>query len=334
MKRQDKLRLLFHRDFDGICSAAVFLSYAKASFLTEDAGVELTPVDYEIKKSWSDLVLNEPTAILDFLFHPQAQWWYDHHDTAFVRTDWQLSFTTDQCHVWNTSYKSCPRLIVDSIEDNALRQRLESRFSDYLLWCDIVDSASYESAEQLMKCREPALQINLSLATDRSVDYFNFLVHSFAENSLEGVAASPRVRECFLRAFSWQDKAVSHIKNTAEVGNRVAFIDLTEREGLFHRYAAFYIWPDLKFQIAAYKLGGQMKITIGSNPWLPFAGPDLGDIAEDFGGGGHARVAGIALNSRKRAISVGQEIAKILRGEVPYSRQLSFRHELIRQSHH
>ncbi len=331
--KQDKLRLFFHRDFDGVCSAALFLCYAHASILTTDATVDLTPVDYEIKKSWSDLVLNEPSAIVDFLYHPQAQWWYDHHDTTFVRTDWQLSYKPDGCHLWNTSYKSCPRLIVDSIQDDTLRYRLEAQFSDYLYWCDIVDSAGYESAEQLMKCKEPALQINLSLLADRSADYLKFLVHSFAERSIEDVAASPAVRDRFQGAFSRQDRAVSYIRNVAQVENRVAFCDLTEGEGLFHRYAAFYIWPDLKFQVAAYKLGGQLKITIGSNPWAPFAGPDLGDIAEGYGGGGHARVAGITLNSRKRAVSVGQEVAKILRGEMPYSQQLSFRHEVIRQSH-
>lgn len=75
------------------------------------------------------------------------------------------------------------------------------------------------------------------------------------------------------------------------------------------------------------------QLTVGSNPWAVFNGPNLGDIAEAYGGGGHPRVAGITVKSRKQALRVGEEIVKILRGEMPYSQQLSFRHEIIRQSH-
>jgi hypothetical protein len=211
-----------------------------------------------------------------------------------------------------------------------LKERIESQFSEYLYWCDIVDSASYNSAKQLIECKEPALQINLTLTADRSVDYLKFLVLSFAEKSIEDVAALPRVRDLFKSAFAWQDKAVSHIRAVAKVDKHVAFCNLTERDGLFHRYAAFYIWPDLRFQVAAYRQGGLLKLTVGSNPWAAFNGPDLGDIAEAYGGGGHPRVAGITVNSPKKALKVGAEIAKILRGEMPYSQQLSFRHEIIR----
>src|SRR3990167_62168 len=82
--------LFFHQDFDGITSAAVFLSYAKRLDLLSHSRVELVPVDYELKKEWPDRTLPKPGAIVDFLYHPDADWWFDHHPTTFARTDWEI----------------------------------------------------------------------------------------------------------------------------------------------------------------------------------------------------------------------------------------------------
>ena len=55
------------------------------------------------------------------------------------------------------------------------------------------------------------------------------------------------------------------------------------------------------------------KVSIGSNPWNPDAAEDnLASLAEQYGGGGHPRVAAISLepNDIERAKQVAKEIAE------------------------
>jgi len=49
----DKLQLFFHQDFDGICSAAVFVACAKKRGLLDCRQVVLSPVDYGLKQAWA-----------------------------------------------------------------------------------------------------------------------------------------------------------------------------------------------------------------------------------------------------------------------------------------
>ena len=325
--------LFFHQDFDGITSAAVFLSYAKRLDLLSHSRVELVPVDYELKKEWPDRTLPKPGAIVDFLYHPDADWWFDHHPTTFARTDWELSFREDSQHIWNTSYKSCPRLIVDSIRDERVRHALSSRFEEYMHWSDVIDSADYESAQQVVDSKDPALQVNLSLAIDRSPDYLRLLIKHFEEESLGGVVKLAEVRSRVRKAMEWQEAAISFVAHVGEVRNGVAFCDLTSTKGLFHRYAAYYLWPQIKFLVAVYKNDKGFKLTVGANPWQAFRGPDLSLLCERYGGGGHPEIGGILVSKKGRALEIAREITLILRGEKQNAQQLSFRHQVIRQSH-
>ena len=333
MRTTVTFQLYFHQDFDGICSGAVFLAYARLQGLLTHAGVELTPVEYDLKTRWGRTSLPKPCAVVDFLYHPDAEWWFDHHPTTFVRTDWELSFKADPQHVWNTTYKSCPRLIVDSVTEAPVQKELTDQFGEYLHWSDIIDSAEYESPEQVVEAVEPALQINLSLAVDRSPEHLRFLVRAFEENPIRKVASYDEVQSRFRKAMDWQKQAISYIERVAEVRDGVAFCDLTQTRGLFHRYAAYYLWPNIKFLVAVYRDGKGFKLTVGANPWRPFSGPDLSLLCERYGGGGHPEIGGILVSTKKRALQVGREIAQILKGKTEYVQQLSFRHQVIRQSH-
>lgn len=333
MNSKDNFHVFFHRDFDGICSAAVFLAYAKLQFLLPQSNVELVPVDYNINEKWASEPLPKPSAVVDFLYHPDADWWFDHHHTTFARQDWEFSFRPDERHVWNTTYRSCPRLIVDSMADTDLRDQLKAPFKEYLEWCDIIDSAQYESARQVVECGQPALQINLSLAVDRSPEYLKRLVELFGRESLSEVANSEDVHPKFQRAVQWQADALEYLKEVADVRDGVVSCDLTSRKGMFSRYGAYYLWPETRFLVAVYTDGKGFRLTISTNPWRTFEGPDLSALAREYGGGGHPRVAGISVSTRKRALQIGVEIAEILRGKRNYFHQLSLRDEVIRQTH-
>jgi hypothetical protein len=331
MAQRASLNVFFHRDFDGICSAAVFLASVSGTRVAHGFQVELVPVDYDLKPSWAQTVLPKRSAILDFLYHPAADWWFDHHPSAFVKAEWEASFRPDDRHVWNTQYKSCPGLILDSLRDDVLKADLRARFREHVIWSDIIDSAQYSSPCQVVEAVEPALRINLSLAVHGDRGYFTFLVKCLEEKSLDEVARLKDVSRRYEKAMNWQKSALAYMERVAEVRNGVAFFDLRKRGEMFHRYAPYYFWPDVKHAVAVYANGQSSRIAVSSNPWGRHEGPDLGALCEQYGGGGHRRVAGVANLERRQALRVGREIARKLRGEEPYSEQLPFRQEILRE---
>jgi hypothetical protein len=331
MVRRNRLHVFFHRDFDGICSAAVFLASVSRTGAVSGHEVELVPVDYDVKPTWAGTVLPKQSAIVDFLYHPAAEWWFDHHPSTFVKAEWEASFKPDDRHVWNTRYKSCPGLILDSLRDEVLRANLKARFREHVIWSDIIDSAQYSSPTQVVEAVEPALRVNLSLAVDGDPRYFVFLVMCLEQRPLDEVARLEEVSRRYKKAMSWQKLALAYMKKVAEVGEGVAFFDLRNHGEMFHRYAPYYFWPDIKFAVAVYSNGQGFRVTVSSNPWEDYDGPDLATLCEQYGGGGHRRVAAVANLEKRQALRVAREMARKLRGEEPYIEQLPFRQQILRE---
>ena len=73
----------FHKDFDGVCSAALFSEILESFSFCSRGEIALIGVDYDIKSEWRSRSLSSPNAVLDFLFHPEANWWFDHHASTF-----------------------------------------------------------------------------------------------------------------------------------------------------------------------------------------------------------------------------------------------------------
>jgi hypothetical protein len=317
------LSVYFHRDFDGICSAAVFLAYVRAVHSVSE--FELLPVDYDSKAQWGDRTLQRPCAILDFLYHPDADWWFDHHAAAFVRKDWELQYQPDARHKWEPTYRSCPALVIDSISDDTLRSQFRSRFSEAVRWCDVIDSAAYYNPQQVIDAAEPALRISVSLTQDATSEYLAALVYALEELPLARVADLKEVSSRYMKTREWQQGALDFIRNGAVTSNGVAFIDFAGRSELFHRYAVYYLWPDTSFQVLLYKLSGLYRITVTANPWKAHVAPDIGAVCKLYGGGGHSSVGGIVFKSVHQARKAAREIVALLRQRKPFYEQLSLR---------
>src|SRR5947208_1941179 len=75
--------LYFHSPcFDGITSAVLAWDFLETN---QDWTLEqLHSVNYDLRASWLSTELQTPCAVVDFLYHPQAQFWADHHLTTFL----------------------------------------------------------------------------------------------------------------------------------------------------------------------------------------------------------------------------------------------------------
>ena len=121
----EALRIHYHRDFDGMVSAAVL-----AEILREVRGEQRltwSSVNYDQRKDWDDFSRGERFAIVDFHFHPRAEYWFDHHPTTFLAPELRAQYRPTERWRWDPGSPSCPPLILRLIARCPALQRLPGR---------------------------------------------------------------------------------------------------------------------------------------------------------------------------------------------------------------
>ncbi len=97
----------------------------------------------------------------------------------------------------------------------------------------------------------------------------------------------------------------------------VIYFDITDLDmDGYNKFIPYMLYPDARYTVSVLTSPTRAKISIGSNPWNPDAAEDnLASLAEQYGGGGHPRVAAISLDPDdvERASEVARVIAEKLR---------------------
>ena len=308
-------RILFHHDFDGICAAAVLLRFF-------GHGVEVEPVDYVLRATWPSLRLSE-TAIVDFLFHPDATWWFDHHVTSFISPQFRKLYTPSPSHRWDTRFLSCPPLVLGVLSEQADIADLVAIFREWVRWSDIIDGARYESAGQAIFGQSACITINNALNETSEPSLRIDLVQRIAKgDSPVEIAESEPVRALALRFVDRQadalNQTVGHLHRCGSVG----LVDITDTSLPFSRYAAYIIDPDILYSITAYDSHAadhRYRVSLSASPWRESGKNvvNMGALARQYGGGGRASVGSIAFDSQNDCRRVARELARdIDRGEI------------------
>jgi len=180
--------LHFHMQcFDGVVSAVIARAY-----LTQREGwpePTLVPVTYTVQQDWLKRAFGPRTAIVDFLFHPEASFWADHHETAFLGGPPQRM---EPLWFYDPRAGSCAGLLARVLPERGFDPQ---RFSELISWSERIDAARYASPEEAIFPRSPALVVNASL-TDATPSNTTFL--SLAQISGPAFSCStPAVLFCF-----------------------------------------------------------------------------------------------------------------------------------------
>src|SRR5205823_4390536 len=128
--------LYFHYPcFDGLVSgvlASQFLETAKAWHIER-----FCPVNYESRATWISTPLDRSAAIVDFLYHPQASFWSDHHSTTFVsphaKKDYEQRSGAVTCLLFDETARSCARLLWNHLNSSIPDAE---RYRDMVAWAD------------------------------------------------------------------------------------------------------------------------------------------------------------------------------------------------------
>lgn len=317
--------LYFHYPcFDGLVSGVLAWD-----FLDRHEGWtinEFLPVDYTLRDAWLKTKLKKPCAVVDFLYHPGATFWADHHETTFLDPRSKASYQQrkDKSRaLYDNRSPSCATLLY-----RHFRKSFSARphFKELVKWAQKIDSAAYSSVEEAILGDAPALQINRSLLAE-DLDrpgYARFLITQLREHDLTYVASLKEVqlREKKVRRSLERGLKKAKAESRLEAGDIVVLDARKNSRQLVSRYAPYFFQPNARYSIGIVRTPDLIGITAMRNPWRKFRSVSLGRALEKFGGGGHQRVGAVRLpaSHRKQADAVVESLLAKMRKDRGASR--------------
>ena len=310
--------LYFHSPcFDGIVSCVLALDFLEAS---EGWKIQrFNPVDYTSRTSWLDCQLSVPCAVVDFLYHPKASFWADHHPTTFVSPGAKRHFehrSDRRLLCFNNRLSSCALLLSQFLAGSFGFRN--PRYAEMVEWADKIDSARYASVEEAILGETPALRIRASMGAKKGRDYFERLVKTLRDSSLEEVARQPEVSLAADEVQSSIRAGLERFERAATIDDDgIVVFDVDGQQVMINRYTSYYFFPQARYSVGIVRSETGAKITAMRDPWYDFSSVPLGKIFEKFGGGGHQRVGALLLpgNDAGDAKLVLQRIVDEIRAE-------------------
>jgi len=311
MPSSSPLRIYYHRDFDGMVSAAIL-----ASVLIDLFGerIQWQSVNYDQRRNWDTFSSDARFAIVDFHFHPRAEYWFDHHPTTFLTPELRAQYAPSERWLWDETSPSCPPIILRSAEQH-WNYKANDRFRDMAHWSNIVDAAQFESVEQAIFGEEPALRITRALTVAPSSEWLDSLVDMMTTTTLEDIASKDSVEQAHQRASNNRDRALEQFPSTVLwKEDNVLLFDASSSRVRRERFAPFYHHPELEYAVGVIPTRSGFHVTCGENPWnKPTNGLHVGELMEEYGGGGHRAVGGANPPDLDETRRIAAEVAEKLR---------------------
>jgi hypothetical protein len=315
-----KVRLCFHdRCFDGAASAAVFFRFFRER-LHPGAEFHFTGMTHRARQPFEEgLFDGDENVIVDFKYSssPCVTWWFDHHQSAFLTPADAEHFRNDHHghKFYDPDYKSCTKLIAD-VTSRQFGFDVKP-LAELIHWGDIIDGAQYPTPESAVALREPATQLALVIEAAPEEGLVSKIIPDMSERSLAEMIRLPIVAKHLGPLLERHQHSVDVLRQRTEVSGGVIFFDLSDLnlDG-YNKFIPYMLHPEARYSVSVIASPVRTKISIGSNPWNPDAAEDnLASLAEQYGGGGHPRVAAISLepNDVERAKRIAREIAQKLR---------------------
>ena len=315
-----KVRLCFHdRCFDGAASSAVFYRFFRER-IQPHSEFHFTGMTHRARQPFEDgLFDGDENAIVDFKYSssPRVTWWFDHHQSAFLTPADAEDFRQDHSghKFYNPDYKSCTKFLADIT--SAQFGFDPKPLAELIHWGDIIDGAQYPTPESAVAMAEPATKLALVIESAPEEGLVQIIIPALSELSLAEMIKLPMVARHLEPLLEKHHRSIELLRQRIDVRGGVVYFDLSDLdiEG-YNKFIPYMLYPQSRYTVSVLTSPVRAKVSIGSNPWNPDAAEDnLASIAEQYGGGGHARVAAISLEPHDldRARQIAKEIAEKLR---------------------
>lgn len=292
--------LYFHAPcFDGAVCAVLMSAFLEGT--RPGSIVRLHPVNYDIKPKWRRTRLPQHSVVVDFLYHPEAEWWIDHHATTFVSAVWRRRFerASHLQHVYDESAPSCAVVVSRYLKSVGFDT---TRYRHLVSWANTIDAAAYRHPSDALLARSAALRINQSLAGPNASQYAVWLVGQLKRKSLTAVAGMTQVKARAAAVSREVAKGIRALRSVARIehGGIVVF-DVAANGPRVNRYTPYYLFPRARYSVGVIRDTHGAKLTAMRNPWRAFRSTPIGPLLAKYGGGGHTRVGSVVLSGKKAA---------------------------------
>jgi hypothetical protein len=315
-----KVRVFYHdRCFDGASSAALFSRFYRER-IREDVEFVFSGLLHRAGALFDEKQFDgDENAIVDFKYSssPRIQWWFDHHQSAFLTPADAAHFEQDQSNrkFYDPDFKSCTSLIAMIAEQ---RFGFDPRpVADLVHWTDIIDGAMYPDAKTAVEMKDPAMKLTMVIESATDHGFVPRLIPLLASKPLAEILDEPFVAPVLPPLLARHQRSVAVLEERIESKDGTLFFDITDQdlEG-YNKFIPYYLHPECTYSVGLSKSSFRVKVAVGSNPWAEFEPTvNLAKICERYGGGGHARVGAISfdVNQQEVAREAAREIVAELR---------------------
>jgi hypothetical protein len=315
-----RVRILYHDHcFDGAAAAAFFSRFLEGAF-HPDAEFHFTGLAHKASQLFDDNMFDgDENAIVDFKYspHPKLTWWFDHHQSAFLRPEDEEHFRQDRSgkKMCDPSFRSCTMFIATVAREKFGFEA--SDLADLVHWADIIDGAQYEDAKTAVELGAPAMKLTLVMEGAKGSATVERIIRYMRRMPLAEIIAQPEIRELYGPLYERHLRSIEVIREKAVCTNGVVSFDLIDLdlEG-YNKFIPYYLFPASVYTVSVSTSSFRTKVSVGSNPWAPVPlTHNLATICERYGGGGHPRVGAISfdLGAAEEARRVAAEIVEELK---------------------
>jgi len=281
--------------------------------------ISFTPINYSpaLKKKWASFKFKEPFIILDFLYHPRASWWFDHHQTSFITDKWREEFKGDKNHAFDSTKRSACDLMAGHFKKE-FNYKPRKFIADLIKWATIIDSASYKSAKEALEGDQPAIKLNKAMgpanfSRNAEAKYFETLIKSLADEPIAKTIQIPTVKKEIKRIEKDEKEVKKIFKKISTVTGRAVFVDGTKTKAQLSNYFGCYFYPKIDYTVTLEFYGRYYHLSVGKNPWkkTPIR-VHIGEMLKKYGGGGHKTVGGMERKTKSEILKIAGEVIEYL----------------------
>jgi hypothetical protein len=322
MKKQ-KIDIYHHGDLDGVFSAIMLAK----SYLDNNVECKFrfTPVNYD-QKDWQtkELPIADVIAVVDFVYHPQATIWYDHHLSG-----WGEIEPKEFIGKYDSSAPSCCEVILN--DPLRLRFKNEAHMQEIVRGISICDYALYSTPNEPYDITKWYSAMRMSLMEDGSDAYMEEIIKLFlymepsfkalTKNIIPDIAswrahkvnyATGKGFKKFQACYLFENKIVSFVVPPYEKFDRY-FPFKAENDAMYTVYLRDSTWATPP----------KCYVSVSKNPWaLKDPNVSIKELLEvyQFGenspGGGHQDVGGLVTDTLADAVQVSRELVEKLTSTV------------------
>ena len=302
--------------FDGMASAALLtrlLARVEAGDLQfRYRGLDHQPGGSHVPETILSGAIN---AVVDFRYtmSDKLEWWFDHHISGLVGDAERQHFANDRSghKFFDAAYGSCCKLIADTAQRTFALELPD--LAQLIRWADIIDTASFSSAEMAVALKEPALQL-MTVIEVYGDDAFLAprIARLAAGGTIDELVADSTVQNLFGPLFERHQKTCESVRQRATSNAGVVYFDLSgSGDDRYNKFIPYWLFPESRYCVAVTASRSRSKVSVGSNPWAPVPRThNIAAICARYGGGGHEVVGAVSLraNELERARTIAAEI--------------------------